>query len=303
MKEIPKYWVTEEGEGTDPAGNRIPLAVWGWSRESLALAAERARDRLRMSVDRLRTGGARPDEYYPRMALREQVLEQLRDDDGMLIAEISRNRYGAEILNTDVVLIADVDFPEPATTPKVQPSGSPSLLARLFGRKQAPTSRDAQTGSDPQDEHERQALRNLGEFAGRHSTYGTHVYRTFGGLRVIVTGSGALPDSDEAADLMAEMNTDEVYVQLCATHGTYRARLTPKPWRIRHRPLGSIWPFRDQGDERWTQRWVDDYNSKSDGRATCRRVGSFGAGSSAVEQRIIDLHDQRSLADSGLPLA
>ncbi len=96
------------------------------------------------------------------------------------------------------------------------------------------------------------------------------MYRTFGGLRVILTGSGAKPDSDEAAELMAE---------------------------------GAIWRFRGEADERWTQRWVAAYATKSEGRATCRRGGSFGAQSSAIEQRIIDLHDQRSLADSGLPLA
>ena len=221
VEELPKYWAIEDGDAPGPIG--YPLSVWGWSRESLAEATKVARDRLRMTIDRLRDGGPPPDEYYPRMALREQVLHQVHDDDGALIAEVSRNRYGAEILNTDAVLIADVDFPE---APK--PASTPPLLARLFGRQQLPT-----------PDYEGQALAKIGQFAGRNGTYGTHVYRTFGGLRVIVTGSGALPDSDFAADLMAQMDTDEIYVQLCATHRTYRARLTPKPWRIGHRTLGA----------------------------------------------------------------
>ena len=41
---------------------------------------------------------------------------------------ITRNRYGAEVLNTDAVLIADIDLPEPVRLP------GQGLLGRLFGR-------------------------------------------------------------------------------------------------------------------------------------------------------------------------
>lgn len=287
MEELPKYWVSKDGKAPGPNG--YPLSIWGWSRESMADAEQVARDRLRMTIDRLREGRKpRPDEYYPRMALREEVLHHVHDGDGALIAEVSRNRYGAEILNTDAVLIADVDFPQ---TPDTAP-GQTRLFARLFGRKQRPTA-----------DYEGQALAKIGEFAGRNASYGTHVYRTFGGLRVIVTGSGALPDSDFAADLMAQMNTDTIYVQLCATHRTYRARLTPKPWRLKQPALRTVWPHRSEAEAQWTANWVTTYNRKSEGYAVCRRVGSFGSEPSARERRVIDLHDQRSLPDEELPLA
>lgn len=295
MEELPQYWVTQEVEAEAPDGRNVLLSAWGWSHESMTQAADVAAERLRLTVDRFGRGTKTPrEEYYPRTALREQVLHRMHDAD-ILIAEVSRNRYGAEVLNTDVLLIADIDFPEAAPAPK--PEKRRSLLSKLFG---GPAPEPATAA--PSDA-EGAALHKVAEFAGRNEHLGTHVYRTFAGLRVLVTGSGALPTSPEAAEIMAALDTDPVYVTLCATHATYRARLTPKPWRVGRNALHISWPHRNEHAQKWAQRWVAGYDADSQGYATCSHIASFGTEPSAAEHRVMDLHDQRTLAREELPLA
>ncbi|MGB3685517.1 MAG: hypothetical protein WA991_06810 [Ornithinimicrobium sp.] len=295
MEELPQYWVSDRAEARAPDGRSVWLSAWGWSRVSMTQAAEVAAERLRLTVDRFGRGTKAPrDEYYPRTALREPVLHQIHDGD-VLAAEVSRNRYGAEVLNTDAVLIADVDFPERSAAPPVDQRRS--LLGKLFGRP-APEASAPDTS-----EAERAALERVAAFAGQNDHFGTHVYRTFAGLRVIVTGSNALPTSPEAAEIMAALDTDPVYVTLCATHATYRARLTPKPWRVGRSALRLNWPYDNVHVEKAAQRWVADYEAKSAGHATCSHIASFGAEPSAIESRVLELHDQRTLARVELPLA
>ena len=57
-------------------------------------------------------------------------------------------------------------------------------------------------------------------------------YRTRHGFRLLVSGADAHPASERARTLMAEMRSDPLYMLLCRVHDTYRARLTPKPWRV-----------------------------------------------------------------------
>ena len=49
------------------------------------------------------------------------------------------------------------------------------------------------------------------------------MYRTAAGLRVLVTGAAAPPSSDRARALLTELGADPLYVELCATHDSYRA--------------------------------------------------------------------------------
>lgn len=119
---------------------------------------------------------------------------------------------------------------------------------------------------------------------------------------MLVTGSGARPGSEEATQILQAMDSDPVYVELCTTHETFRARLTPKPWRIGMGAPRMGWPTERPSGDDVRQRWVSRYDIASTGRASSARVASFGAPAEATEQRILDLHDVRTEADSGLPL-
>ena len=70
--------------------------------------------RLAQALERVaREGGLPPGHgYYPRMPLREPVLEEVEAASGALLGVVTRNRMGCEVLCTDLLFIADVDVPE-----------------------------------------------------------------------------------------------------------------------------------------------------------------------------------------------
>ncbi|MBM6404511.1 hypothetical protein JQN72_09685 [Phycicoccus sp. CSK15P-2] len=141
------------------------------------------------------------------------------------------------------------------------------------------------------------------EFARLHPDLGVRVYRTAAGLRVLVTGADAGPASDTARALLTELRSDPLYVELCSTHDSYRARLTPKPFRVGVPALGVRWPCPDDAAERGWLRWVDRYDEASAGASVCRLLSASGPVPSADEQALVELHDERTGVGSRLPLA
>ena len=129
------------------------------------------------------------------------------------------------------------------------------------------------------------------------------IYRTRAGLRVLVTGADAPPLSDRARALLTELRSDPLYVELCATHDSYRARLTPKPHRMGALALPVSWPCVDDASERRWLRWVDEYDDLARGFSTCRLISATGPVPSADEQRLIELHDERTRTHVRDPLA
>lgn len=322
VKPLPRFWTDATGQARSPDGKEFFLTLYGWSTSSIAEAAQVARRRLEEATAAVRAGreltrGA----YYPRTPLREEILTEVTGEDGALIAAITRNRYGAEVLNTDAVLIADVDLPQPPdrNAPRERANRQAGrrtepkngFFGRLFGRRSTaeligasePQQAGAASLADPADVNgaETAALATIEAVAGRHPQWGFRTYRTAGGLRVIVTGSRLMPGSPEAEQLLRELDSDPLYVTLCATHESYRARLTPKPWRVGHRALTVTYPYEQLA--RSVTRWLQKYTSASEGYATCSLVSSTGPAPDAVAQQVLDVHDQRTRPEAGLPLA
>ena len=126
MRPLPQHWQLASAE-VEHEGRRFPLRIWGWSAESAADAAMRAQHRLAAAVDQLTRGRAGFD-YYPRTPVRAEVLHEVRGADGALIGAVTRNRMGVEVLNTDVLLVADVDLPPQRKLFRtVQPDPRPAL--------------------------------------------------------------------------------------------------------------------------------------------------------------------------------
>lgn len=291
MEPIPQHWTTASEQAQGPDGRTYALRIWGWSSSSLAEARQLATRRLAEVVQRIRTG-QRPDRhtYYPRMPLREELLSQVHGPDGAVIAQITRNRYGAEVLNTDQIVIADVDLPQQETG-----SAGRGFLSGLFGRRRR-SEPPAPTGPDPE-------LHRIEQFAAANPSWGVHAYRTAAGYRVLVTGTGAAPDSAQAQQIMADLASDPVYVTLCATHNTYRARLTPKPWRCGLRALTSRWPWADGPAADRAASWIEDYRRRSADYAVCEKVGTGSAAPSPAEGMVLDAHDRAVLGRPGQRLA
>lgn len=331
MKPIPPYWAQHHETVTFHGGTTWDMTITGSSLVSEEDAQRNARERLARFVA---SGGPDGDTprgwYYPDRQLPEELLEEIRSEDVGLVAAITRNRYGAAILNTDAVLITDVDLAVPATgqgpdtgrrarrsVEKVNARGH-GLLGWLFRRSTAaeklgstsPTDPTAgATASSPSDVSFEERLSReveritglIGQFAARNPELGVRTYRTRNGFRVLITGAEAPPRSNRAAQIMEDLTSDALYMRLCRVQECYRARLTPKPWRIGMRRIHRANPRRPGSNVR--HDWVRDYEVASQGYAVCELVSTSGPWPTLDEQRLIELHDRATHCTSGLPLA
>ena len=103
------------------------------------------------------------------------------------------------------------------------------------------------------------------------------------------------------------IGTDPIYVRMCLRQRCFRARVSPKPWRVgiggHLKPRPGVWPVNPERlPER--QRWIAEYDEASDGFASCKFLEALGSGrvhpADAAVQRV---HDELSLANQELPLA
>ncbi|MDE1535938.1 MULTISPECIES: hypothetical protein [Actinotignum] len=158
MKIYP-FWARESAPVSTASGPAT-VAQWGWSANSEEEARKVARARLHRLVDRIAKLGHFPRErqaraeYYPGTPLREEILAVLSEANGTPTCAITRNRYGAEVLNTSDILIADVDVPEleeaaRAAGSRKPGSGKPGFFARLFGFGAKKQERPAGSAFDP----------------------------------------------------------------------------------------------------------------------------------------------------------
>ncbi len=286
---IPKYWSRATAENTDRDGRKVAIACWRWSdagrdeaHQSALAAAQRALARL------LR--GERLDRYsYGRMPLREEVLQTVEDARGKPFLAVSRNRYGAIILNTARVAFLDLDFP--AANVGVQLK---RLFARLLGRSVA--SADAQ--------REAEIWSRLEQFVAGNPDYGFRVYRTCAGVRAMATHALFDPASPATLGMLRQLGSDPLYVRLCQVQECFRARLTPKPWRCGCPSNPASWP-RDGADQQSRfEAWEAGYTAAQEGYATCRWLGTLGVEHVLPEaQQIIRLHDQMTRCHDKLKLA
>jgi hypothetical protein len=90
-------------------------------------------------------------------------------------------------------------------------------LRGLFGRKVTP---------------EEKLLQRLRELCEADESLGARLYRTHHGWRVMLVGAGITPDSDRMHDLFKALHADALYESLCERQQCWRARLTPKPYRV-----------------------------------------------------------------------
>jgi len=77
-----------------------------------------------------------------------------------------------------------------------------------------------------------QALAALEAIVEGYSYLGFRVYRTRNGLRYLCTTTAFDPVNRQTQRLMHNLYVDPLYARLCRFQSTFRARLTPKPWRV-----------------------------------------------------------------------
>jgi hypothetical protein len=256
------------------------LRQWGWSQESVAEALNLAKRRVAELTTRL-AGGVGPDVYLygARQPLREEIVRYLgSEDDRPPDGIVTRNRYGALVLNTARVPFIDVDA--------VQPTGFTGLK-RLFGGGSA---------TDP-------TLERIRAACARHPQHGFRVYRTHSGFRLLVVNAALDPVSEEAATFMKDFAADPHFMMLCKLQKSFRARLTPKPWRMGVPAPPGEHP-RDPAPQAAFGTWLLKYELAARGYASARFVEAIGPALPASDARVvIDEHDRTARVTENLPLA
>ena len=278
---IPRNWMRASGTGQLPDGRQLPVSAWGWG-DDKGTASSKAKRRLQNLLERLHRGEPFPEKYsYDDRPVREEILEVIGANADKADAVVTRNRHGVQVLNTARLLFLDIDFP-PFT-------GFQRLLAKIgFGR----------------DMSEEGVLTRLRETLQQYSRATFRIYRTAGGLRVMAVDRDFNPTGPEAAELMKTTHTDPLFVKLCAVQDSFRARLTPKPWRCNSSSPPVEYPRDDDDSRRQFASWLGEYEKACDAYATCSYLETVGNGRPASFARAsIEMHDRITRCTDSLPLA
>ena len=275
---IPRFWVKASADAKGKDDQDLALAVWGWGEDRFEAQRE-AKSRLERLVERVRKGDPFPGKYaYGNRPLREEILETLPGAEEPR-AILSRNRYGATVLNAARLLFLDVDLDENAG----------GLFSRLFSKVK------------PEDA----ALARLRDQLGNAGKGRFRVYRTAAGFRAIAVDREFDPAGKEAQDLMKATGTDPHFIRLCLAQKSFRARLTPKPWRCDLKPPPGEYPREDPEMQRSFGEWLAEYEAVSKRYATCRYLETVGRAAmvDTTSEDLVSLHDRFTRATESLPLA
>jgi hypothetical protein len=220
--------------------------------------------------------------YYP--PTRKHVYEQTIDDIeclGALDAVITRNHYGSVVLNAHHALFIDVDMPATSTPPRLVSefhNQSRGLWQSTFDDLRTVLAEERETGF--------------------------RIYRTAAGFRILATTHEFEPSSDSARNLMDSVGADDAFVRLCSEQNTFRARLTPKPWRCGADQPPNQFPRENAEEENRFIEWLSRYEFACRDRATCQFLGTVGP--EETHQRvapIVEFHDRLTKAFESRELA
>ena len=193
---------------------------------------------------------------------------------------VTRNRYGALVLNSEELLFLDVD--------KV-PYTFKEMLKRLF-RLSVP---DARERLITELEH----FLHLPEFQG----VGMRVYATSRGFRILLSLPGLETlKSPLMPGLFRQFHTDPLYAELCCRQQCFRARLTPKPARMGMKTMIKFhFPYAEENKDA-IAGYLAEYEKKSGEYAVCRLIAQLGK---RFTSPAIEYHDKITGCGKRLPLA
>ncbi len=264
---IYKHWVIEKQKILID-GKQQEITCYGGSNISVEDARLKAREKAEKIERKIKGERHLFDEYE--VEIREEILRILDDH-----SAITRNRYGASVLNTETMMILDIDKPRMTFGDLFKKRDAQSDKARIFDmvRKLAATP--------------------------KYQEYGFRLYETYQGARVIVLGREFDPCDSAPKKMMEEFNCDRLYAFLCRQQGCYRARLTPKPYRMKMH--GYKVKFPREGNDSEFQQWLADYERNSRDFCVCRFIEQIGTNYPLND--VICLHDEMTGVNFRQPLA
>jgi hypothetical protein len=290
---LAKFWTRQSAEATRADGEAIRVVARGWSNESLEAAARVARENARGVAQRLASDPSERKQYgYGDRPLPEPVLREFRDTTETPNAVITRNDYGALVMNARDLMFVDIDRQNVQQVGEIAQNLMSSVLS-LFTKPAAQPAPPAAPSDAVVDGIQKVAARN---------GLAVRVYKTAAGYRALVVNAGFDAASARSEEVLREFGADPLYVRLCKMQQSFRARLTPKPWRCHMGTPPVSFPFETAEAEARLTLWVREYTGKIGGYATCKFLASSGAPHEAFSE-LIAYHDQETKATSGLPLA
>jgi hypothetical protein len=282
---IPKYWARSSQSIQQLDGRPYRVVIWGWSDVSVGEAQRRADDRAREVADKVRSGAQLNRYGYGERPLREEIVQGVDNGAGRDVAVLTRNLYGALVLNAASAMFVDIDFANKGA------SGSGGGGFQLgFGKR----------ASSREDQH----VEHITSWASRYPDVGLRIYRTAAGLRCLITSQTFEPGRSDTLDILRALESDPLYVRLCQAQDCFRARLTPKPWRCNTNTPSSRYPWDNSDVEIQYRLWERRYEQASRSYAVCRLVKQLGPREVHPDvAAILALHDRLTGVETDRPLA
>jgi len=323
---IPEFWAESRQLGRRD-GRRVTVRRFGFSETSLEDAQRHADERAREALAQVLSGADLPRRELRRpyggedgLPIREEIVER----HGEIV--ITRNSYGARCLNVRDVLFVDVDLEDAASEKASFAVGLVlvaiavaagawrdsvwiGILGAFVAYVFAPTIAAVvvRIGRRLRGDPAASALGRIRRFAEAHPDWRMRIYRTPAGFRLLVLHRTF--DALEAAvsECFDALGADPAYVRMCRAQRCFRARISPKPWRIGETNLSkvtrAVWPVTAEVAER-RARWIERYESAALGHASCVFVEELGSSrSDARAEEVRRIHDDACRATSTLPLA
>jgi len=277
------FWARSETIPTKGHTVKFSACV-GFSNLSQADALRVANERAQRTADLINTN--QPWNYdYNKLPLCEEVVDRFTQD-GQVVTVVSRVHYGSIVLNTARVLFADIDL-------RPEQLKQPARNWFSFLKKTAPT--PPVVGAD--------VIENLQEICDADLSLGFRLYRTAAGFRAMATSRLFDVNDPFTTTLLNKMRSDGLYVTLCKRQQCFRARLTPKPYRIGIDDPPARFPFQDSTSANAAKQWQANYDRVAKDFATCAFVSQLGNPAIAEDvESVMQLHDHFA-CNGQLPLA
>ncbi len=274
-----KYWQKDTVTLHGRNGESASVTGWGASNESHTEARRHATERAELLANILQHKHTLTEYEYADDYIREEQLVEIKNRDDEVVAILSRNSYGAVILNTDRVVFGDIDIHKP---------GAMARLLRYIG---IPL-KDKQY-----------YLKKIESYHNTHPSLVFLVYETCAGLRFIISNREMAPDAPEVKTIFKALKVDPLYRRLCHTQSSFRARLSPKPWRIGMDRPQSRFPRLEPEQQHDFDLWLHTYQITASNYASAHFMAAFGeAGIPNNIQLVLDIHNKYA-CQQGAPLA
>lgn len=287
--QIYTFWAKGTAEHVTPEGQAYHLVAYAGSNLNPADAQTRARQKLDGRLSRLQRGEQLREYPTGTRPLREKLEQRLHNAHGAETGAITRNAYGAQVLNTASVMFVDVDLADLRPVPPTSSDPLTSLLRWLRILPKLPPPPPTPTPLALLETRVHAWLK-------MHSSWHFRVYRTRAGFRLLATHAEILPTAAAATQVFDALGADRVYARMCQLQACYRARLSPKPWRLGLARPPHAFPYQHESQVREQATWEAEYTARSQAFSVCEFVGDYGSGQvCAAASAVLTLHDATCL--------